>query len=571
VVADSALLSGMFAFTFLWAYALAPGTHLSALAHPLSESHVLADVRADAVVARFDIKVEDLTLFHTVTTNADKHIPGSDLQRAAEAHVPFLRRYFTILNPAGETLAATLLNTTTNSIPPEGVHTLDLPTTTLSFEFRFPLAEKPDYLTFHQEYGGADSAVPSMVDLLVLNAGRNTGGSVKLPPGIPRTVSFRGSESDRGLMGLAAIRARKAAHERATLGITDHEETHAFLQIEQHYALLELIVPLYVIESWDSSMRGTNDIFNTADETRASFSPRLLRIGELLRQNTRVDMDTRRRQVVNVDQVFHTPSTRDFAEIPDHQNMHRLQARLAIAIQFDGWERSTNVSFTWNLYGKELPFLKIQVRDYQGGFSEQFLTPSHSNLVWTANAKAPGTVGPPMPPPLQTVRVSALSFAGLMIMSLWLIAWICRLKPERRIAILIVVFIVAGSPFVRVIEWTAPFMQTPISVDDATRIAKGLLLADKTGAPEIEIYDAKLVAVPRRTDPRDFNLWFKWRAVNSICHWGHKHSITTAHTSQMLIQPRKEQWLSARHESLSWDQLGDEVSVEKVPESLIRR
>ncbi len=549
-------------FSFAWQ---------NSCAHPLSESQVIAVVKSNAITARFEIKVEDLTLFHPVSTNEMKRIPSSDLLRATERHVQFLKDYFVILDQYGSRLQPTLTGIATNTIPEPGVHVLDLPNDTITFDFSYAYELESEFLTFRQEYGGKESVVPSQVDLTLLKDGRPLGGSQKLKPGIPKTFQIQRVPNAPELRGLAALRARNARQHEANLGIPDQNGVHAFLYIEPHLTRFQLVAPLHIIESWDSSLIPTNQFINPETEIGRVFSPRIMKLWNTVDQSSRVRSNGRRRFIVSFSPYIVGPETRDLDRArPQSEELHRWQTRYAVDVEYDGWLSPTNVGFQWNLFSDEMPFLKLTVNDYLGGTKEHFLTPSHTNMVWSTTA-ADEPAEYLSAPPLKPLKFSLITFIGAVMGVLLFVTWLCGIGPERRTVMQLILVMIIGAPFARILEWHAPFVQERVTSEEALEVVRHILSNAESENTVLEIVEAKLVELEDTRDPREFMMQVKWRVDRKEAHWGHEHRSQSGQEGYIRVAPMQGKWYPARIQYNNWELLSRDIHVPRVESNVIGR
>ncbi|HAC92798.1 MAG TPA: hypothetical protein DCF63_19520 [Planctomycetaceae bacterium] len=160
------------------------------LAHPVSLSSAMVDVHESHLQVELQIMLEDLVLYHGLKADGQQVYSSEDLLSASQKHRQFVTDYFTIRDAEGTRLGSKIETEAFEQIDAVGVPQSDLMQRSIGFELRFELPkDKPEYLTFFQEFGGPKSALPAIMDLYVLRNGQFE-ESAQIAFGKPHTVRF---------------------------------------------------------------------------------------------------------------------------------------------------------------------------------------------------------------------------------------------------------------------------------------------------------------------------------------------------------------------------------------------
>ncbi len=74
---------------------------VSAVAHPISMSHAVVNVRETEALVELKIMLEDLVMFHGLKADKTTRFAAKDLRQAAVKHRKFLADFFTIRDANG--------------------------------------------------------------------------------------------------------------------------------------------------------------------------------------------------------------------------------------------------------------------------------------------------------------------------------------------------------------------------------------------------------------------------------------------------------------------------------------
>ena len=215
-------------------------------------SNTLADCREDAVMVTLRVMLEDLVLFHGLKANSDTIFNADDLRAAAKKHEAFLLKHFSVRDGEGQSLEGTVVSRDDSAILDKGVQLEDLMKLIAVYELRFtPAKPKPAFLTFTQNFGGAKSVVPSIMEFMALQTGVWIEKPVQLQPGQPHTVALDwDNPPDEAPQNWRELRKKRAEEFQKRLGITSYSGLYSYIYLTDREVRHEILVPLLTFEKW---------------------------------------------------------------------------------------------------------------------------------------------------------------------------------------------------------------------------------------------------------------------------------------------------------------------------------
>jgi hypothetical protein len=220
-------------------------------AHPISMSAVAVNVQEDRVLANMKIMLEDLVMYHDLQTGAEQYFAAEDLKHAAAQHGHFVQQYFTIHNAAGQPVPGDVLRIDSREIPDAGVPPAALMARHVYYHLAFPLAQRQEFLTFTQTFGGSDAVLPAIMEFVLFQNRVPLQRSTQLMQGKPYTVRFNWDNPPT-----AAPQDPDAYHQRQEeelhrqLGITSYSGLYSFIYITAQEVRHEILIPLLTLEKW---------------------------------------------------------------------------------------------------------------------------------------------------------------------------------------------------------------------------------------------------------------------------------------------------------------------------------
>ena len=166
-------------------------------AHPISLCSATVEVSRDKVTARLEVMCEDFVMLYGYTADEDNYISRANLLEGMKRHIDLLLRDFMIRDRDGQLLSGRLENIESPAIPERGILVDDLMQTKVVYQFAYPVAKPPEYLTFQQRIGsGSGMFVPSVLQLTVRQTGTEPLPAVTLTgEGEVQTFEFDWSET----------------------------------------------------------------------------------------------------------------------------------------------------------------------------------------------------------------------------------------------------------------------------------------------------------------------------------------------------------------------------------------
>ena len=293
------------------------------VAHPISQSSVAVDVLTNKVVVEMNIMAEDYALYHGVEPGEDHRIAAKDLREAAEKHKEFLLKYFTVRDAAGGKLSGRAIEMDASQVPEEGIFQAELMQYGVIYRFDYPTEEPQPYLTFSQNFGGDDSVMPSVMDLMVLQSGVWIEEPTKIGPKSPHSVNFDWANGPpEPPKNWRELRKRREARKAGKLGIGSYSGLYSYIYIEPFEVRHEVLVPLLTFEAWLPLERADKD-FITVEEQEAARD----KIEQFFREHNPVAIDGVAVQPVLQRLDFYGLDFRDFAQRAPRQKVSVYQAR----------------------------------------------------------------------------------------------------------------------------------------------------------------------------------------------------------------------------------------------------
>jgi hypothetical protein len=256
-----------FGLTLLCGIAFLLCSSFKIVAHPISMSTAVADIYQDRVQVELRILTEDLMFYHSIEAGGDQMLSRKDLLEAAESHRAFLKKYFRVLDKNGQTIEGNFTRVDTQEIPEEGVRLDQVMEVGVFYELHILLEEIPQYLTFTQNFGGDDSPVPAVMDLIMLQNGARLDFPVQIGPRSPHSVAIDWDNPPRNdRMYWRERRDLMKKRREELLGITSYSSTYAYIYVEPFEIRFEILVPLLTLETWMPIERNEKDFLSVEEQ-----------------------------------------------------------------------------------------------------------------------------------------------------------------------------------------------------------------------------------------------------------------------------------------------------------------
>ena len=398
----------------------------SATAHPISMSTAVADIYEDRVQIELRILTEDLMFYHSLEADGDQVLSQKKMIDAAEAHRAFLIKYFRVLNKEGRELRGTFTRVDTQEIPESGVRLDQVMEVGVFYEFHIQLDELPDYLTFSQNFGGNDSPVPAVMDLIMLQNGARLDFPVQIGPRSPHSVAVdweNPPSNDRMYWKERRDLMKKRREE--LLGITSYSSTYAYIYVEPYEIRFEILVPLLTLETWLPLERLEKD-FLSVEEQEGLNQP----LESYLRTQCKGSVDGIEVVPVLSQLDFFSLDIRDFARKSEPFPIGMQNGRAGIILTFSTKGAPKSASIEWSGFNDYTPMLNTMVYLADGKGERHFFTENEPRWAWQSEDSGSTNtawISLPTAPDQPMMKFSFISFGlGLFALSGLLVGLVNR-------------------------------------------------------------------------------------------------------------------------------------------------
>ncbi|MSU40513.1 MAG: hypothetical protein EXS22_05955 [Pedosphaera sp.] len=500
---------------------LAAGAQFAA-AHPISMSAAVVNVRENEALVELRIMAEDLVIYHGLKADANLRYAATDLNRTAQLHQEFLLKFFTIRDPQGNALPGRVERMDTTQIA-EGALQTELMARTVVYLLHYPLPEKPAFLTFLQNFGGAKALMPSMMDLLTLQKGIWLDTPVQLLANQPHTVKLEWTGAPiQPPQNWRELKARREEDFRQRLGITSYAGLYSYIYLTDHEVRHEILIPLLTFEQWLPLTRRHAD-FLDVDEQEA--------------MRPKIEAHFRDRHPVAIDGITVKPTVarlsffgldiNDFAANAPPRRVGVYQARLGIILSYPASRPPQSVEMKWETFSKHVSFLRSAVYVHDQAPKEHFFVEDKPLFQWTAPAGMRRALMPqPVKHRLETVppaaRDAALIFTALH-------RNIYRAFDQR------------GDR--EIYEALASSVDGPLLRQLYLQFQRSLLMEEQGGAASrVQAVRIEEGAMKPARAGAGFDYHCRWRVIGTVEHWGHIHTRENEYEGTFTIAPAADGW-----------------------------
>jgi|694.fasta_scaffold00579_21 hypothetical protein len=322
-------------------------------AHPVSLSSAMVDVHEGYLDVELQIMLEDLVLYHGLKANGQQVYSAEDLLSASQKHRQFVTDYFTIRDAEGQRLGSKIETEAFEQIEADGVPQSELMQRSIGFVLRFELPrEKPEYLTFFQEFGGPKSALPAIMDLYVLRKGQFE-ESAQIAFGKPHTVRFDWQRQTTGRPETAAeLRKRRKEQFQERLGISSYSGLYSFLYINRFEVRHEILIPILTLKQWLPIEHADSELITVEEQEalRPAIASFFELNGRLLVGDQEIQPRVEKISIFSLD-------INDFALGADPRPVNLFQGRVGVIVRYPCQQSPGRVSFTWDKFSDAAPFI----------------------------------------------------------------------------------------------------------------------------------------------------------------------------------------------------------------------
>ena len=521
------------------------------------------------------VMLEDLVLFHGLKANSDTIFNADDLRAAAKKHEAFLLKHFSVRDGEGQSLEGTVVSRDDSAILDEGVQLEDLMKLIAVYELKFtPAKLKPAFLTFTQNFGGAKSVVPSIMEFMALQTGVWIEKPVQLQPGQPHTVALDwDNPPDQAPQNWRELRKQRAEEFQKRLGITSYSGLYSYIYLTDRKVRHEILVPLLTFEKWLPLERANPAFLEVAEQEAARQ-----KIAEWFRGRNPVEIDGVPVKPILQRLQFFGLDIRDFALNAKPRRMSAYQARLGIILAYPTKAPPNRVRLTWDSFHEAAPFLRSVVYDHEKDPTEEFFVRDQPRWEWTREGNPPTAHDFKLTTLVLASKKSSIYFIAAPLLALAVFVGMSRASATHRIGSALVV----GACVLAVVSIlnTPKAIPTPkaeIATKHATtllqniyrafdyneksdvydalahsvtgdlleelflKIQSGLRMQEQGGAMA-HVKRVRITRIALATPVTEARLPVDctWRVIGTVEHWGHIHTRENEYTARIHLSTTPE-------------------------------
>ena len=535
--------------------------------------------------------------YHSIESDGDQVLSKKDLVKAADEHRAFLTKYFRVLNKDGKAFEGNFTRVDTQEIPEEGVRLDQVMEVGVFYELHIPLEESPEYLTFAQNFGGDESPVPAVMDLIMLQNGARLDFPVQIGPRSPHSVALDWENPPRNdRMYWRERRDLMKKRREELLGITSYSSTYAYIYVEPYEIRFEILVPLLTLETWLPIERDEKDFLSVQEQ-------------EGLRKPLEAYVRTQCQGWVDGIEVvpvlsqldFFSLDIRDFASQSEPRTIGMQNGRAGIIMTFSTKGQPKSAAIEWSGFNDFTPMLNTMVYVMNGKGERHFFTENEPRWDWQSEEEGHSETAWLTLPQAPSHPLLKLSFVSITLGGLAILTLLYGVFGKRRGALWSggIALIVAGVLWpLTGVEISHPWEKiAPPSLDQQKMISeamlknvyrafdykqdeqvydalarsasgnfledlylqikKGLVVQDQGGARS-HVREVRWVSgesVLSDTVESIFELDIRWEVTGTVEHWGHIHTRQNAYDAVIQVIAEDGQWKMGGMEVKSEEQL----------------
>jgi hypothetical protein len=486
-----------------------------ALAHPISLSSAIVDVREDRITAEIEIMLEDLVLYNDLQAGDDYRFAGDELNEAAENHRAFVLKYFSIRDADGDRLAAKIANVDTSKIVADGVAQTALMTKSVTYDLQFDVAGRQKFMTFSQTFGGPRAVLPAVMDLMLLQNGILIERPVQLTLGQPHTAEFDWDNPPiRPPRGLAELRKKRQEQLRQRLGIASYGGLYSFIYVTNSEVRHEILIPLLTLERWLPIVRKNPDFIEVSEQAAARD-----KIAEFFRQRNPLEINDAAIEPELTRLNFFGLNINDFALNAAPRRVSVYQARVGVILSYRPKTSSAKVAMRWETFNEFAPFLRSIVLVGDDDPQEHFFREESPTFGW-----ARAETGPELPA-VKVVKGQSAQISE---------------EETKEVVSGLLKNIYAAFEFHQdgdVYDALAAGVTGDLLRQLYLQIKRWLLMAEQGGALS-RVKQLKVISAQRQAgaSQTEFRCRCRWRVLGTVEHWGHIHTREKEYDAQLTIQ-----------------------------------
>ncbi|MBP87450.1 MAG: hypothetical protein CMJ64_12120 [Planctomycetaceae bacterium] len=514
--------------------ALCCGLSGTSLAHPISLSSAIVDVKRDRIVADLQIMLEDLVLYHELKAGGDYQYSAEDLRSAAKKHEQFVMDYFTLRDANGEALKGKIEELDTSKIEAGGVRQTELMKKSVNYAISFPISQPQSFLTLTQTFGGPDAVLPAVMDLMLLQNGILMERPTQLTLGRPHSVKFDwDNPPTRAPRSLRDLRKMRDEQVQERLGIATYGGLYSFLYITRFEVRHEVLIPLLTLEQWLPIRRKNPDFLEVEEQAVARKD-----IKRFFREQSPVSINGQPVSAKLTRLNFFGLDINDFALNAEPRRVSVHQARAGVILSYPSRVTPRQVVIQWKAFSEYAPFLRTIVLVGNDAPSEQTFRVAEPTFEWAGKLISANVLA--VPSLSASLGVKAATDVAKRLLTNVYRAFDFRDDGD-------------------VYDALATSVEGDLLRDLYLQTKRSLLMAEQGGALS-HVTGVEVVKVlPSRKSASTFDV--TWRVAGTVEHWGHVHKRVKDYEATLTIQRIEDAWKLKGVELLSEKRVSFETSI----------
>lgn len=487
-----------------------------ALAHPISLSSAVVDVREDHIEADLQIMLEDLVLYHELDADADYTYSASDLRAAAEKHKQFVLDYFTVLDASGERLVGQIEEVDTEKIDEAGVRQTELMKKSVNYVLSFPVTKPPEFLTVSQTFGGPNAVLPALMDLMLLQNGVLVDRPTQLTLGRPHSTKFDWKNPPTSEpTSFRELREQRDKQLQERLGIATYGGLYSFLYLTRFEVRHEILIPLLTLEQWIPLPRKDPD-FLEIEEQQAVHGA----IEQFFRDRNPVAVNGKQVSAKLSRLSFFGLDINDFALNAEPRRVSIHQARAGVILTYPIQATPRDVTASWTTFSEYAPFVRSIVLIANEAPAEHYFRINRPEFRWSGELVA----DEPKRVPATSASLTAEAAGDVLDKLLRNIYGAFDLRDDSD-----------------VYDALATSVKGDLLRDIYLLVKRSLVMAEQGGAiSHVDHVEVVSVTPPKGTSSSETDA--VWRVTGTVEHWGHVHTRVNEYQATIGLGREQGAW-----------------------------
>jgi hypothetical protein len=455
--------------------------------------------------------------------------------KAAQKHRQFVTEHFSIIDASGTRLVGEIEDQAFDQIGDQPVRQEDLMKLSIGFKLVYTLpSERPEYLTFLQNFGGSDSALPSMMELHVVSS-LDILESAQLAHGRSHTVQIDWSKlaSPDQRETLAELRQRRKAQFKDRLGISSYSGLYSFVYINRFEVRHEILIPVATLDQMVSLPRAQRDVLSVQEQQAAASS-----VEQYFKSRGKVEINGQAIDASVQRVSFFSLDIRDFALSADPRPINIHQGRVGVILSYPSSRSPREASVTWSDFTKHAPFVDSIVLIGNEKPSRFFFQPNRETYRWQGDLDGPDVV--PLTRAAWPTQQQALAQSFRLLL--------CNIYQAFEY-----------RDDEAIYDNLAKSLDGPLLRDLYLRIKRSLLMAEQGGqlsyVTDVQVLQCK----PKGNQQQNYEL--KWQVTSQSEHWGHVHTRKSEYRGLIQMQESDGFWKAGKFQVLEEQRLSFETSI----------